>query len=62
MDELLAPVVARIVDHHVDEGMYAAAQRDIQLVGSCATLVVCSCARLTYADAAAQLLACVRDV
>lgn len=36
----MGDAVAQIVDHHVDEGMYSSAQRDIQLVGSCATLVV----------------------
>jgi hypothetical protein len=39
LEASLAPVLARIVDHHVDEGLYGGAERDIQLVGSCATLV-----------------------
>ena len=40
VESAVGDTVAQIVDHHVDEGMYASAQRDIQLVGSCATLVV----------------------
>ena len=40
MESAIGDAVAQIVDHHVDEGMYGTAVRDIQLVGSCSTLVV----------------------
>eukprot|EP00128_Syssomonas_multiformis_P015604 Colp12_sorted_trinity150504_noHs@8783 len=37
--KFLEPCVKAIIDHHVDEHKYSSAQRNIAMIGSCATLV-----------------------